>query len=239
MKTGKRLYLSQANLHIPNDKPIVFWDTCALLDIIRIPIRDNLRINDLECYERIADYIDNNHIISITSGLVINEFDDHYLDEHNNLIQTQTKLKNRVLDYADFMVSAKKKERLTKAINLLNIEHRLNVVLMRILKKTFVLKEENIYRDFADYRLRNKMAPAARKSEYKDCYIWGTFIKFIHAIRPTSNYVSFISVNTKDYTENNGRGLHNHIITDCYLPSMHVILNIGQLYGDLHHELGF
>lgn len=239
MKTGKKMYLSQANLHIPNDKPIIFWDTCALLDIIRIPIRDNLNMNDLECYERIADYIDNSHVISITSGLVINEFTDHYSDEHNKLIQTQTNLKNKVLNYANFMASAKKKARLTNAINLLNIEHRLNVVLMRILKKTFVLKEENIYRDFADYRLRNKMAPAARKSEYKDCYIWGTFIKLVHAINPTSNYISFMSVNTKDYTEINGRGLHNHIITDCYLPSMHVVLNIGQLYGDLRHELGF
>lgn len=239
MRTGKKMYLSQANLHIPNDKLIVFWDTCALLDIIRIPIRDNLRINDLECYERIADYIDNSHVISITSGLVINEFADHYLDEHNKLIQAQTKLKKQVLDYANFMVSIKKRERLTKAIDLLNIERRLNVVLMRILKKTFILKEENIYRNFADYRLRNKMAPAARKSEYKDCYIWGTFIKLIHTIRPTSNYVSFISVNAKDYTDSGG-GLHNHIITDCnYLPSMRVVLNIGQLYGDLHHELGF
>lgn len=238
MKTGKKMYLSQVNLHIPNDKPIVFWDTCALLDILRIPIRENLRINDLDCYERIADYIDNSHVISITSGLVVNELADHYSDVLNELLQKQTKLKDEVLKYTNLMASAKKKERLTKAINLLNIEHRLDEVLRRILKKTFVLKEENRYRNFADYRLRNKMAPAARKSEYKDCYIWGTFIQLIHAIRPTSNYVSFISVNTKDYTESNGR-LHNHIITDCFLPSMHVVLNIGQLYGDLHQELGF
>lgn len=238
MKTGKKIYLSQASLNISNDKPIVFWDTCALLDIIRIPIRDNLGTNDLECYERIADYIDNDYIISVTSGLVINEFADHYEDVHNNLIQAQAKLKAQALNYTNFMASTKKKERITKAINLLNMEHRLNTVLRRILKKTFVLKEENKYRDFADYRLRNKMAPAARKSEYKDCYIWGTFIEFVHAIRPTSNYVSFMSVNTKDYTEN-GRELHNHIKTDCnYLHSMNVVFEIGKLYGDLHRELG-
>lgn len=238
MKTGKKMYLSQVNLHIPNDKPIVFWDTCALLDILRIPIRENLRINDLDCYERLADYIDNSHVISITSGLVVNELADHYSDVLNELLQKQTKLKDEVLKYTNLMASAKKKERLTKAINLLNIEHRLDEVIRRILKKTFVLKEENEYRNFADYRLRNKMAPAARKSEYKDCYIWGTFTKLVHAIKPTSDYVSFISANTKDYTENNGE-LHSHIKTDCYLHSMHVVFSIGKLYGDLHKELGF
>lgn len=150
MKTGKKMYLSQVNLHIPNDKPIVFWDTCALLDILRIPIRENLRINDLDCYERIADYIDNSHVISITSGLVVNELADHYSDVLNELLQKQTKLKDEVLKYTNLMASAKKKERLTKAINLLNIEHRLDEVIRRILKKTFVLKEENEYRNFAD-----------------------------------------------------------------------------------------
>lgn len=239
MKTGKKIFLSQARLHIPTNKIIVFWDTCALLDIIRIPIRDNLKFNDLVCYERIAQYINNDNIISVTSGLVIKEFADHYQNERRNLIQAQTKLKNQVLDYTNYMISTNKKNRITSAINLLNVESRLDTVLNQILKKTFVLKEEAIYRDFADYRLRNKIAPAARKSEYKDCYIWGTFIKLVHKISPTSNYVSFISVNTKDYQDDNGR-LHSHIQTDCnYLNSMKVVFNIGKLYGDLSAELGF
>ena len=100
MKTGKRIYLSQVNMEIPNDKLIVFWDTCALLDILRIPARENLNINDLLCYERIADYIENSQLVSITSGLVINEFLDHYEEKHNNLLHIQTKLKQKIHDYA-------------------------------------------------------------------------------------------------------------------------------------------
>lgn len=237
MKTGKRIYLSQVNMEIPNDKLIVFWDTCALLDILRIPARENLNINDLLCYERIADYIENNQLVSITSGLVINEFLDHYEEEHNKLLHIQTKLKQKIHDYADFMVSDKKIERIVKAVDLLNIEHRLNTVLNRILKNTFILKEQNKYRDFADYRLRNKMAPAARKAEYKDCYIWGTFVSLVHALNPISPYVAFITVNSKDYTDDTGH-LHSHIMTDCrFMPSMCVKLKVGELYGDLRSIL--
>ena len=237
MKTGKRIYLSQVIVEIPNDKMIVFWDTCALLDILRIPTRENLDINDLLCYEKIADYIDNNQIVSITSGLVINEFLDHYEEEHNKLLNTQAKIKRKTICYAKFMVSDRKKERIVKALDLLNIEHRLNVVLNKILRKTIILKEQNKYRDFADYRLRNKMAPAANKAEYKDCYIWGTFISLVHTLNPISSYVSFITVNSKDYTDNTGH-LHSHIITDCrFMPSMHVKLRVGELYGDLHSIL--
>lgn len=237
MKVGKYLYLSQSPQLIPNDKIMIFWDTCALLDIIRIPHRDNLSLTDLENYERISNYITNEDIISVTSGLVLSEFYDHYQPEHDKLIQEQKKVKDSVKEYVQYMSSIKKINRITNAIDILNVEPRLTYVLNKILKKTFVLREQSIYRNFADYRLRNKMAPAAKKSEYKDCYIWGTFLELIHKINPTSPYLAFMTVNIKDYKENNQ--LHPHILTDCHLPSMKVIFNIGALYRDISNSLGF
>lgn len=235
MKTGKKLYLSQGAGNIPDDKPMVFWDTCALLDIVRIPVRKNLGINDLECYERIADCIEREEVVSITSGLVVREFTDHYEEEHGKLLHAQTSLKNVVGDYADYMESITKKERIKKGVALLNVEHRLVCVLSRILRHTFVLREEAVYNRFADYRVRHKMAPAAHKQEYKDCYIWGTFLELIHKLEPVSSYIAFMTTNKEDYQK--GNDLFPQLVADCYKPSMHVVLHIGQLRGGIDAAL--
>lgn len=232
MKTGKKIYLSQIEDEVPTDKVIVFWDTCALLDILRIPIRGELGMNALENYEKIAEYIENDQVVSVTSGLVIREFHDHYDEERQKMLRDQNNLKNKVTDYAGYMINERKRNRITESIRLLNVISRLESILSRILKHTLVLREEKIYRSFADYRLRNKMAPAARKSEYKDCYIWGTFLKFVHKIEPDSPYISFMTKNSKDY-EVQSNTLFPLIITDCYKPTMHVDLQIGRLRGEL------
>ena len=136
MKTGKQIYLSQARANISNTRPIIFWDTCALLDILRLPIRQTIRGAEmLVRYEIIAESIERGIITSVTSSLVITELTNHYNQVYNELTKKENDAKNQMIQLADYMVSTKKKTRLIYAVNLLNIESRLLSVLHRLLKK--------------------------------------------------------------------------------------------------------
>ena len=39
-KVKKKISSASIELNIPSDKPTVFWDTCSLLYIISIPLRE-------------------------------------------------------------------------------------------------------------------------------------------------------------------------------------------------------
>lgn len=90
MKRKNRIWLSQANANLAANKPIIFWDTCALVDIIRIPhSTKNFTIQDLQKYEDIALWLEDGFIQSVTSDIVNIEFDEHYAREYSNLLQEQ------------------------------------------------------------------------------------------------------------------------------------------------------
>ena len=82
MKTNRKIWLSSAKKNIPENVPLIFWDTCALLDIVRTPIieRSKLNFNSLQAYERITDYIMDQKVISVTSEIVVKEFHEHIGD---------------------------------------------------------------------------------------------------------------------------------------------------------------
>lgn len=227
MKTGNKFHISQVSTVLPNGKPVLFWDTCALLDIIRIPIRSNLVA--LSNYERIAELIEKGDILSVTSEMVLSEVNDHFLKEKQILENEQTRRKNEIIGFADYMESQKKRDRIKSAVALLNVISRLELLTTRILRRTYIVRGESKYRDSADFRLRNKIAPAARKAEYKDCYIWSSFLTFAHEYPHTK--LVFMTTNPKDYRQD--KNLFPDIQRDCVRANAQCLFNIGAAYGFL------
>lgn len=227
MKTNNKFYISQVSTIVPAGKAVIFWDTCALLDVIRVPLRANLIT--LHNYEKIADLIDSGEVVSITSEMVLSEFNDHYLNERKIMEDEQNNRKNKVVEYSDYMASTKKKDKIKAVVSTLNVITRLELLVNRILRQTYIIRGESTYRDFADFRLRNKIAPAARKAEYKDCYIWGAFLKFAHEYPHTK--LVFVTSNPKDYKQ--GNAVHPNISQDCVRANAQCLFNIGAAYGYL------
>lgn len=233
MKRKNRIWLSQANTNLVANKPIIFWDTCALVDIIRIPhSTKNFTIQDLQKYEDIAVWLENGLIQSITSDLVNIEFDEHYTKEYSNLLTEQDRLKQNIKSFSQYIENTSKKNKIDKIINTLNIQNRFGNLTNRICRQTTLIRGENQHAKFADFRTRHKMAPAANKGEYKDCYIWGTYLSIIKAVNP-SVYCSFITTNPKDYRK---QGIIDQSIqNDCnsVSPNAHISFFIGQLHSEL------
>lgn len=233
MKRKNRIWLSQANANLAANKPIIFWDTCALVDIIRIPhSTKNFTIQDLQKYEDIALWLEGGLIQSVTSDLVNIEFDEHYAREYSNLLQEQEKRKDSIKNFSQYIINRVKKNKINTTIDTLNIQNRFGILTQRICRQTTLIREENIHARFADYRTRHKMAPAANKGEYKDCYIWGTYLSTIKAVNP-SVYCAFITTNPKDYGKQGA--IDSLIQNDCnsVSPNAHITFFIGQLHAEL------
>ena len=75
----------KANVYATNPKPVVFWDTCALLNIIRFTYREKgdfaLKYNSIK---HVHDQILSGNIYSITSEIIVNEWNDN-IDKTINL----------------------------------------------------------------------------------------------------------------------------------------------------------
>lgn len=227
MKTNNKFYISQVANVLPAGKPVIFWDTCALLDVIRLPLRYNLVT--LENYDRIATLVEQGNLLSVTSEMVLSEFNDHFLKEKKKLEDEQNSRRKKVIEYSDYMASQKKKDKIKATVTTLNVLSRLELLINKIMRHTYIIRGESTYRDFADFRLRNKIAPAASKAEYKDCYIWGAFLKLAHEYPHTK--LVFLTSNPKDYKQ--GSIIHPNISQDCLRANAQCMFNIGTAYGYL------
>lgn len=233
MKRKNRIWLSQAAANLDANKPLIFWDTCALVDIIRIPhSTKNFTIQDLNKYEDIARWLEEGVIQSVTSDLVGIEFDEHYTEEYSNLLREQDKRKNAIKHFSQYITKTMKKTRIESAVDSLNIQNRFGILTKRICNQTTLMRQENAHARFADYRTRYKMAPASNKGEYKDCYIWGTYLATIKAINPNV-YCAFITTNPKDYGK--GSTIDQSIQNDCNTvsPNAHISFFIGQIHSEI------
>lgn len=231
MKQKNKLFLSQVVANIPNDKPIIFWDACALVDIARIPhSTKGFTYQNLEQYEAIAHWIEEGKVISMTSDIVTSEFDTHYSREYAAMIREQNNRKNLIKGFSVFLQNVARRTRVDNAVDQLNIQNRFGSLTTRICKQTTVMRLEKEHMRFADYRTRQKIAPACKKGEYKDCYIWGTYLAVLKRLQP-ANLCYFITTNPKDYRQ--GTATTAQIAADCNSVNGHITFHIGELYSRL------
>lgn len=201
MKTNNRLYRGEIAQKIPNNNPIIFWDTCGILKIFHILDKpcEASKIQ-FDHFKLVYEKIKTGTLTSVTSELVLYEINQHVESLKIALVNNQNDIKGSIKVYNHLTLSRSKKERINKAINLLKIESNLINLFHEIMKSTYIIKEDKKFGSQAHYRLKNKMAPAHKKSEYKDCYIWLTFVTMVKTLPNTISL--FYTENTKDFFEN-------------------------------------
>lgn len=213
-------------LHFFGDgKPVIFWDACALLDILRIPLgRKNIDTNTLKIYENIAEAIENNNIISVTSYIVGLECNNNYNKIENEMLTFNNKTKENAIRLASFMNDDKKKKSVIKGISEIDVLDKFINLLNRISKNTYIIKNQkklpsNMYPDrIALDRVLHKEPPASTKGEYKDSYIWSTFVAITKAGAPSNNSV-FFTTNTSDYKDSTTQKPFSRLESDISFSS--------------------
>lgn len=227
---SNRISRNQINNKIPSAKPIFFWDTCGILKIFHLnSIKTaKLAISVLKNFEWIADKIMNKDIISITNEIVISEINEHKNSIFASFVQEQTNAKNNVLRYNDFMTDVELKDSISNHINLISVEERLDNIYSRIVQNTYIIKKNKDYAKKAEFRLLHKLPPALVKQEYKDCYIWSSFIDILRKRNPPTGI--FYTDNTKDFFQHNGKPFQQ-LLDDIGDNQGYVINNIYECRG--------
>ena len=230
-----KFWLSQAPAVIPSNKPIIFWDTCALLDILRIPMlgKKSLDYTTLQSYERIEAGVNGGYITSLTSDLVLKEFGAHADNIVNQLAQQEQQIKDEVTEKTKFMKNRPLATAIVAKIYLLDIQNRVIHLVKRILKQTYILKSQMSFAMNADYRVRNYIKPSGGKESYKDSYLWISYISLMRKVSPTVP-AFFFTTNPADFAENKKSvKLHPNLATE--LPSSNCVcaLNMHVLDGML------
>ena len=233
MKVKISIWSSQIKVKLPSDKPIVFWDTCALVDIIRIPQmdREKLNIQTLENYEDIAQWIREGKVISVTSELVRTEFDKHFANELKKVDDQTKRYQAEVKTLSAYMQNTHKQNRVISAIDLLECCKRCEETANSICKNTIAIRQENIFMMAADYRVRNYEKPSGGKESYKDCYLWATFLKLVSEL-PITKEAFFFTSNYKDFGKGGKAKFNEDLNNEC--PAMaYGCLDINELHGKL------
>lgn len=239
MKTKSKLYLSKAVVSIPQGKPIVFFDTCALLEIMRLSERASNPGRDFDQYLYLADKIEAGDLISITSELVFQEFNQHYSEELKNLQKWEQCKRDSVRKITAIMETGAKRDSIEKAMDGMHTETRITSTISKIWRNTILIREEKRFLQFAYMRIKNKMAPSQNKEQFKDSYIWGTFLYLAHHLVECPK-LFFFTLNKKDYLDTNSNQLCTQIVTDLSVlhnVGFHYVL--GSLYGELTNNYLF
>lgn len=238
MEFKKDIFAKKFILNELMEKPLIFWDTCALLDILRVTDesrKPSLGSDALEDYEGLAKLIEEGKIVSITSFMVRHELEDNYHKLKDELRKKESTCIGNAKKYISFLENQNKRNKIIESLNSIDVVNRLDSLLVKLCKNTFILKEQKaIYEKFdigkfSRMRILERVAPASKKAEYKDCYIWLTFVSLVRKINQHKKTVFFTS-NLKDYAIDNGREVESRLKKDIEgLPNVELSFYVSKV----------
>jgi len=222
---------------IDNQVPILFCDTCALLDLIRLPYRYDSHTQAatiLRSAQSIYIATTNNIMHLILPPLVENEWNKHsnsilleskkHFETLNHQIQvanTLTEVFGKSVDYIDYASFQLPESLYNLSENLLNISTKL------------VERDDIVYK--ASTRTITDTAPARKGKGHKDCIIYEHSLHIMQEIRShnITQPLIFMTSNTKDFCDISGN-LKDPIASE--LSSLSAVLTTEWNWA--LHELG-
>lgn len=213
------------------DSVFLFWDTCSLLDIIRLPIRTNSN-RHLDFYQQIKTMIDDGRIISVASALTIAELNYNFQKVEKEYDNYLKKLQRDFNLHQDYLLQSNNinEPMLPYSLSERGLKSYLLSLFNEIISGTTFISENQSFNKFAHFRVSYHMAPAQKKGEYKDCYIWATCLELAKETQ-ANNQIYFFTRNKDDFFENGS--LYELIENDCNNTAINIKYEIGDLLGDI------
>jgi len=156
--------------------PLIFLDTAAILDILRVPFRHELQVDIVGSAVGIVDdaVTDPRRVWLVTSANVIHEFDDsrqYVREELDARLRDINLAMGRISNIARLVFP----ERRIGAFDLpeLKLEHRIQGIVDKLVDSILVFRGSVTCIGRARDRLWAGLPPASRaKQEFKDCEIF-------------------------------------------------------------------
>ncbi len=225
----RRLILNNAAIRLAAEtKPILFLDTCLMLDVFRVVERAS-NYAPFNVYVELAKKVKNHEVVIVYNDTVLSE----YRFNAPTVVQEQrSKILNLNRRWNAFR-SMKDKAAVQNEVNLSvdKIIKAAETTLSAIIKDAIIVKDyDAALRSSYDVVLKHK-APAVRDSQFKDAYIFKTCLDLA---KKSGKQIIFCSSNTKDYCEDNGsKKVHPDIMSQAIANNVIVTLGLGEAYGKI------
>ena len=195
--------------------PIIYLDTCILLDIVRSPIRDNIDSNSAKLAKSLMARSNPNQrtLWLVTSATVEKEWQENIVGVLEETKREVIKLELRrrhffaavksvaYIDYQDGQLERN---------DILHLLADLKSIAESLLNSCLVIVPEDEHLVSAMNRVKHYVPPASRgKEASKDCEVYELFLGLCKDLQNSSaeNKFVFLSSNTKDYGRSNSGGV--------------------------------
>lgn len=186
---------------IDNPKPIIFIDTCALLDIVRAPIREDIPAENISTS---IDLYNSKNIWLIASEIVTTEWNENVVEVERTTLNTIKNLHKNLLIFKNSVKNSPtpSKWNYNYEITSFDIEKVLKQVSSKLKGKLNTIKIDADCTHKAGMRVIKGLAPSNKgKSEFKDCAIIEHYLELALRLKANSfkNKLIFVTSNKNDY----------------------------------------
>ncbi|MFN7526380.1 MAG: PIN domain-containing protein [Dolichospermum sp.] len=189
--------------------PVLFLDTCIILDIIRSPFRDNISTNEISAsLELIRKTEANNRSVwLVTNEIVYTEWKENIETVKNELTEEIKKAelkRQKMVNAANIIFDIK--HNFGQPIQTLNLSEHLGNLSKSLLDKCEKIAIDDSHYVEAMKRINKCDAPAQRgKNSAKDCQIFAAFLDIGKQLRNKNFHqnICFITTNYQDYGKPN------------------------------------
>src|ERR1039457_1412502 len=185
--------------------PLLFLDTAAILDILRVPFRIELQVDIVDSAASIVDDVlaDPRRIWLVTTANVMHEFAGRR-DEVSEELSGRMRELNQWIAQVSNVAKIAFPEWRTGSFGWpeLKLEQRILGIMDRLVGSMFIFQGTDACGKKAGDRVRAAIPPSSRaKQEFKDCEIFEEFLELLSAIRGQGfeQPAVFVTPNNKDY----------------------------------------
>lgn len=187
----------------PNPTTYVFLDTCAILDVLRLPVKYEHIFNMLSEYKALIDKVRNGDVTLVTSCITYVELQSNKKNAQEAEVNWENIITKNLHFYEGFarvagLVSGNEMTVIYDTVDLLTY---LDSMYNNLTQNILYIPEKLQYDKFAMDRVANRIPPAMGKTEYKDCFIWNTCMDLARSVKPNDR-IFFFTTNKKDFVVN-------------------------------------
>lgn len=189
------------NSILANPKPVILFDTCALLDIVRSAIRDTI---SPEIISSATTLISSDDKWLVSSEVVDTEWKNNIETVETDTRNSVKNLHKRALMFKEAIEHSTTAEKWAypNYFTSFDLEKNLKSISDNLRKSLTLIESDSACIQRASDRVIRCIAPASKgKSEYKDCLIIEHYIELGNRLKAGgfSNSIVFISSNTSDF----------------------------------------
>jgi len=196
--------------------PILFFDTCIFLDILRSPYRDNIHVNAISSALSLIKMseINPDNVCLLTNETVHTEWNDNISNVKRELEKEVIKLeytREKLVTAANAILKIDHVH--GQKLTSINLHNHLEVLSLNLLNHCLIAKQEDSHCAKGMQRSIKCLAPAKKgKSEPKDCVIFEAFLDISERVRKLgySREIYFVTSNSNDY----GKANNNFIVEE-------------------------